>query len=77
MTPTVNDQISQALRVARRHGVVGSIYLGREQSARLRHELGAVHNRGFDRFDDVPLYLDRDVSMVTYETPQGASLVLL
>jgi hypothetical protein len=74
---TMSEQINAALRTARRPGAVGSIYLARQQSQQLRAELCVVHNRGFDRFDDVPLYLDRDVSMVVYETPQGANMVLL
>lgn len=69
------------LRIARqaqnRGGVAGSIYLNRQHTDQLLAEMGQPRDRRLtrtpqvDRFNDTPLYPDRDVSMVVCHDQAG------
>lgn len=76
--------ISDALRRARRDGVVSSVYLTTPQTDRLLEEMGTKRDRritrrpAVDRFDGVPVYPDKDVGMVIYSsTSDGHSGMVL
>ena len=69
----VSEALLIALRRSRRNGCLpGSVYLTRADTDQLLEEMGqkrdgrCTRRPAIDRFDGVPVYPDKDVSMVVF-----------
>ena len=74
----VSEALLAALRRARRGGcVAGAIYLSRADTDALLEEMGqrrdgrCTRRPAIDRFDGVPVYPDRDISMVVFSDAES------
>ena len=81
---SITNDLIAALRRTKRGGVASSIYLTRPHTDQLLEEMGTRRDRRctrrppVDRFGGIPVYPDRDVSMVVFaDSESRTGMVLL
>jgi hypothetical protein len=80
----ISQALHEAIRRAQRHGgVAASIYLSTPHTDQLLAEMGmkrdgrCTRRPAVDRFNDVPVYPDADVSMVVCSDQAGEAYPIL
>ena len=82
-TGSVSLAVRDAVKRARRWGVVSSVYLTRPDALRLLEEIGqkpdgrCTRRPLIDRFDDLPVYPDKPFSAVFFADDVGGNMILL